>query len=118
MWLKLVMSLLQICEDKFSETPLVTLVMADLKHGRVHHDRAAINASRQNTSQSGCAQRASSGGHGSATSKQSATQSGLVASLSLTSATQSGSAVVAGRVDQVSGDDGSKETHREKVELW
>ena len=74
----------------------------------------AINASRQNTSQSGCAQRASSGGHGSATSKQSATQSGLVASLSLTSATQSGSAVVAGRVDQVSGDDGSKETHSEE----
>ena len=92
----------------------------------------AINASRQNTSQSGCAQRASSGGHGSATSKQSATpsgsggnavvtstlnmssQSGLVASLSLTSATQSGSAAVAGRVDQVSGDDGSKETHSEE----
>ena len=74
----------------------------------------AINASRQNTSQSGCAQRASSGGHGSATSKQSATQSGLVASLSLTSATQSGSAVVAGRVDQVSGDDGPKETHSEE----
>ena len=43
MWLKLVMSLLQICEDKFSETPLVTLVMADLQHGRVHHDRDLLS---------------------------------------------------------------------------
>jgi hypothetical protein len=81
---------------------------------RASRSGSAIKASRQSTSQSGFAQRASSGGHGSATSKQSATQSGLVASLSLTSATQSGSAVVAGRVDQVSGDDGSKETHSEE----
>ena len=40
MWPKLVMSLLQICEDKFSETPLV---MADLQHGREHHDRALLS---------------------------------------------------------------------------